>query len=78
MDMSSLKKSLTCPLNLSTILSVMNTKTTQLRKELDTCSKCLNYLKLNNYDVNEAYYDEYEVLIDLCTEVFLDKSTKQN
>jgi len=59
----------------------MNTKTTQLRqlrKELDTCSKCLNYLKLNNYDVNEAYYDEYEVLIDLCTEALLDKSTKQN
>ena len=56
----------------------MNTLTTQFRKELDTCSKCLNYLKLNNYDVNEAYYDEHEILIDLCTEVFLDKSTKQN
>ena len=56
----------------------MKTLTTQFRKELDTCSKCLNYLKLNDYDVNEAYHDEYEILIDLCTEVFLDKSTKQD
>ena len=57
------------------VLSVMNTKQ-QLIKELNTTTKCLNYLKSNNYEVNEGYHDEYEILIDLCMEVFDDLNRK--